>query len=212
MGPCVFVWVVAAFLLPGAWPESRSRGHFSFSPFHAISRQRTAQTTSLLPLMILPLERNLWFCCLSRWPPQVETPLITPGLQCKGLSADINFCGCRCACALLCVLWDSKSQFVSLGTGRLWPSIFSSAPSFQMTSLSAKWLCRHCVGYICSKRPLSITYDAPAFNIAFVTPLKSWKGKGTKELQSYNSPFPKYPSHAIVLLLSLLAHFANHLR
>lgn len=97
-----------------------------------ISRQCTAQTNSLLLLMVLPLERNLWFCCLSRWPPEVETLLITPGLQCKGLSADINFCGCRCACALLCVLWDSKSQFVSLATGCRWPSIFSSALSWEV--------------------------------------------------------------------------------
>lgn len=45
---------------------------------------------------------------------------------------------------------------------------------------------------------LYITWDAPAFNSIFGTPLKLEKGKGEKELQSYNSPFCKYPSHADV--------------
>lgn len=56
--------------------------------------------------------------------------------------------------------------------------------------------------------PLAIIWDAPAFSNIFGTSLKLEKGKGKKELQSYNSPFHKYPSHADV---SLLTHFANYL-
>lgn len=52
--------------------------------------------------------------------------------------------------------------------------------------------------FICSKMPLAITWDAPAFSSIFGTPLKLEKGKEEKELQSYNAPFCKYPSHADV--------------
>lgn len=44
--------------------------------------------------------------------------------------------------------------------------------------------------------PLAITQDAPAFSSIFGTPLNLEKGKEEEELQSYNSSFHKYPSHA----------------
>lgn len=74
------------------------------------------------------------------------------------------------------------------------PLCAPSTLSFQATRLFRKWLYRHCLNLF--QNPFSHHLGCPCLQQYFWYLFKAWKGE--KELQSYNSPFCKYPSHADV--------------